>query len=154
FQGVLGMPLAMIFLRKYAFIIQKKIDNHIFKPLTHEEVAATVEGTVEKKSPLKKSAILRMFFVFVCGAIEVDLGGLSPIHYSLWSLAIRIGGLKVGLIESKALEKSNSFTFVMVGILFVVIGTMAGVTPMQVLNNLPSIIAILIIGTAGIALGG
>jgi len=154
FQGVLGMPLAMNFLRKYAFIIQKKIDNHTFKPMTQEEVAATVEGTVEKESPLKKSAILRLFFVFVGGAIAVALGELTPIHYSLWSLAIGIGGLKLGLFEPKALERSNSFTFVMVGILFVVIGTMAGVTPMQVLNNLPSIIAILLIGTAGIALGG
>src|SRR5699024_11921883 len=136
-----------------ANINQKKIDNNTGKTMNQEEDVARVEGTVEKESPRKKSAILRLFFVFVGGAIAVDLGELTPIHYSLWSLAIGIGGLKVGLIESKALEKSNSFTFVMVGILFVVIGTMAGVTPMQVLNNLPSIIAILIIGTAGIALG-
>ena len=154
FQGVLGMPLAMNFLRKYAFIIQKDMDNGSFVPMMKDEVAATVEQNGEKQSPLKKSMTLKLFFVFVGGAIGVALGELTPIHYSLWCLVIGIGGLKVGLFESKALEKSNSFTFVMVGILFVVIGTMAGVTPMQVLNNLPSIITILLIGTAGIALGG
>lgn len=154
FQGVLGMPLAMNFLRKYAFIIQKDMDNGSFVPMMKDEVAATVEQNGEKQNPLKKSMTLKLFFVFVGGAIGVALGELTPIHYSLWCLVIGIGGLKVGLFESKALEKSNSFTFVMVGILFVVIGTMAGVTPMQVLNNLPSIIIILIIGTASIALGG
>lgn len=154
FQGVIGMPLATNFLRKYAFIIQKEMDNGTFVPMMQDEAAATVESNGKRQSPLKKSMTLKLFFVFVGGAIAVALGELTPIHYSLWSLVIGIGGLKLGLYEPKVLERSNSFTFVMVGILFVVIGTMAGVTPMQVLNNLPSIITILIIGTVGIALGG
>src|SRR5690625_5342590 len=98
--------------------------------------------------------MLKSFYVFVGGAIGVVLGELTPIHYSLWCLAIGVAGLKLGLLEAKALEKSNSFTLVMLGILFVIIGTMEGVSPGQVLNNLPSIITILLIGTAGIAVGG
>jgi len=153
FQGLLGMPLAMYFLRKYSFVIQKQMDNGSFVPMMTDEVAATKELN-GKQNPLKKSMMLKLFYVFVGGAIGVVLGELTPIHYSLWCLAIGVAGLKLGLLEAKALEKSNSFTLVMLGILFVIIGTMEGVSPGQVLNNLPSIITILLIGTAGIAVGG
>src|SRR5699024_8012890 len=119
-----------------------------------EEAEVTNGANGEKQNPLKKSMMLKLFYVFVGGAIGVALGELTPIHYSLWCLGIGVAGLKLGLLEAKALEKSNSFTLVMLGILFVIIGTMEGVTPGQVLKNLPGIITILLIGTAGITLGG
>jgi len=154
FQGLLGMPLAMYFLRKYSFVIQEEIDNGSFVPMMEEEAEVTNGANGEKQNPLKKSMMLKLFYVFVGGAIGVALGELTPIHYSLWCLGIGVAGLKLGLLEAKALEKSNSFTLVMLGILFVIIGTMEGVTPGQVLKNLPGIITILLIGTAGITLGG
>jgi hypothetical protein len=58
------------------------------------------------------------------------------------------------MFESRSLEKANSFSITMVAIIFVVIGTMADVTPEEVLQNLPRILSILLIGTIGIMLGG
>lgn len=153
FQGLAGMPLATYFLRKYTVDIQKNLDNGTFVPMITQ--ASSNDQTPRKKSsPLKASNTLNLFYVFVGGAIGVGLGELTPINYTLWCLAIGIVGLRIGLYESRALEKSNSFTFVMTGILFVVIGTMGGVTPQQVLENLPSIVVILLIGTIGISIGG
>src|SRR5699024_12421684 len=98
--------------RKYSFVSQKQIDNGSFVPMMTDDVAATKELN-GKQNPLKKSMMLKLFYVFVGGAIGVMLGELTPIHYSLWCLAIGVAGLKLGLLEAKALEKSNSFTLVM-----------------------------------------
>ncbi|BAC12260.1 hypothetical conserved protein [Oceanobacillus iheyensis HTE831] len=153
FQGVLGMPLAQYFLRKYAFTIQEKIDNGTFVPINQEEASATKE-TEKPEGPIRSSATLKLFFIFVGAAIGIVLGELTPIHYSLWCLAIGVGGLKLGIFQHKSLEKANSFNITMIGIIFVVIGTMADVGPQDVLNNLPSIIVLLLLGTFGLSVGG
>lgn len=153
FQGVMGMPLAMNFMRKYAMKIQHEMDDGTFIPMANE-AKPEENNNSSKSSSLKSSATLKLFFIFVGAAVGIALGEITPIHYSLWCLAIGITGLKLGLFESKALEKSNSFTVVMIAIIFVVIGTMADVTPGDVLSNLPSILLILVIGTFGISLGG
>ncbi|AST90347.1 MULTISPECIES: hypothetical protein [Sutcliffiella] len=153
FQGVVGMPLALNFMRRYSIKIKKQMDDGTFIPMlkeANEESAATKENA----SAVKSSLTLKLFFVFVGAAIGVALGEITPVHYSLWCLAIGIVGLKLRIFEPRTLEKSNSFTITMIGILFVVIGTMGGVTPQQVVENLPAILAILTIGTLGICIGG
>ncbi|MDW0108797.1 hypothetical protein [Sporosarcina aquimarina] len=157
FQGVAGMPLAMHFMKKYSGVMQKQIDAGTFVSMTGKSFSEeeTEEQAVTKKSsPLRSSAILKLFFVFTGAGIGVALGTVTPIHYTLWCLAIGIIGLKLGAFESSELQRANSFTIAMLGIIFVVIGTMAGVTPKDVLENLPAILAILAIGTIGISIGG
>ncbi|SHG94378.1 hypothetical protein [Virgibacillus chiguensis] len=154
FQGVLGMPLALNFMRRYALKLQKQMDTNTFIPMDASIMYKEASSATEQISPLKQSLTLKLFYVFVGAAIGVALGELTPIHYSLWCLAIGIIGLKLGLLESKSLEQANSFSITMVAIIFVVIGTMAGVSPQDVLANLPSILLILILGTFAIALGG
>ncbi|WP_088049894.1 hypothetical protein [Virgibacillus dakarensis] len=154
FQGVFGMPLAMNFMRKYALRIQGEMDHGTFVSMADEAAATTEPAETKKSSPIKSSMTLKLFIVFVGAAIGVALGEITPIHYSLWCLVFGIIGHTLGFFEAKSLEKANSFTIVMIGIIFVVIGQMAGVTPSEVLDNLPEIILILVIGTFGIALGG
>lgn len=104
FQGVLGMPLAMNFMRKHAINIQKDIDTGSFIPMASdaESNGKANGGTV---SALRSSMTLKLFFVFVGAAIGVALGTVTPIHYSLWCLAIGVVGLKLGL--ASILEKSD-----------------------------------------------
>ncbi|WP_199690143.1 MULTISPECIES: hypothetical protein [Clostridia] len=154
FQGVLGMPLALNFMRKYALKLQKQMDANSFVPMDAGMMYPQGASKTDKINPLKQSLTLKLFYVFVGAAIGVALGEVTPIHYSLWCLAIGIIGLKLGLLESKSLEQANSFSITMVAIIFVVIGTMAGVTPQEVVQNLPSILIILILGTFAISLGG
>ncbi|MET3683310.1 hypothetical protein ABID56_001405 [Alkalibacillus flavidus] len=150
FQGVLGMPLALNFMRRYAEIIKQKIDDGTFVPAKEDE-----HGEAKPEpSPVSKSQVIRLFSVFLGGSIAIALSEVTPIHYSLWSLAIGITGLKVGFYQHESLRHANSFTMTMIAIIFVVIGTMADVTPMQVVKNLPAILTILLVGTASIALGG
>lgn len=153
-QGVMGMPLAMHFMRKHALNIQKSIKNNTYygdsKSFEEEE---TLKKS-KKANVIQTSTTMKLFIVFVGAAFGTMIGEWTGIHYTLWCLAIGIVGLKLGVFESKELERANSFTIAMIGIIFVVIGTMAGVTPSQVWANLPSIVIILLVGTFGIALGG
>ncbi|MFD1040202.1 hypothetical protein ACFQ3N_17655 [Virgibacillus byunsanensis] len=153
FQGVMGMPLALNFMRRYAFKMQKEMDDNTFVPM-----ASPSEGEVKdenhKASPLRASMTLKLFYVFVGASIGTALGDVTPIDFSIWCLLIGIIGLRLGLFESRSLERANSFTIIMIAIIFVVIGTMADVTPQDVVSNLPSILFILILGTFGITLGG
>ncbi|MBD7909345.1 hypothetical protein [Sporosarcina gallistercoris] len=154
FQGVVGMPLAMHFMKKYAGVIQGQIDDGSFVAMSGEDAEQEEAAQKKKKNPLRTSAVLKLFFVFAGASVGIMLGTITPIHYTLWCLLIGVIGLKIGLFESSELERANSFTVTMIGIIFVVIGTMAGVTPGQVLENLPAIIAILGIGSIGISIGG
>jgi len=154
FQGVIGMPLALNFMRRYALKLQKDIDNGTFVPMATDEELNGKSTDETHSNPVKASMTLKLFFVFVGAAIGIALGEVTPIHYSLWCLAIGIVGLKLRLFEPKVLEKSNSFTLTMIGIIFVVMGTMAGVTPQDALSNLPSVVTILAIGTIGLSIGG
>ncbi|QTN00741.1 hypothetical protein ERJ70_16495 [Sediminibacillus dalangtanensis] len=154
FQGVVGMPLSLFFMKKYAATIQKDMDNGVFVPMADGMDNGKTEKDDKPQTPLRSSMTLKLFYVFVGAAIGVALGEVTPINYSLWCLAIGIIGLKLGVFESRTLEKSNSFTLVMIAIIFVVLGTMGGVTPQQVVDNLPSILLFLLLGTFGIALGG
>ncbi|WP_077328655.1 hypothetical protein [Virgibacillus siamensis] len=155
FQGVLGMPLAMNFMRRYAVKMKKEMNNGSYVA-ADQLAAATIkeEKGAKKVSPLKSSATLKLFFIFVGASIGIALGEITPIHYSLWCLAIGVVGLKLGLFEEKSLERANSFTITMLAIIFVVIGTMGNVSPQDALENLPSIILILVLGTAGLSIGG
>jgi len=152
FQGLLGMPIAMNFMRRYAVRIKKDMNNGLFVPA--EATEKITEKSNEKAGPLKSSMTLKLFFVFVGAAVGVMLGELTGIHFTLWCLAIGVVGLKLGLFEEKSLEKANSFTITMIAIIFVVIGTMADVSPQEALSNLPGVALILILGTIGLSIGG
>lgn len=157
FQGVAGMPLAMHFMKKYSGIMQKQLDEGTFISMTGVSITDVVEEekvVPKKRSPLRSSAVLKLFFVFLGAGIGITLGTVTPIHYTLWCLVIGIIGLKLGAFESSELERANSFTITMIGIIFVVIGSMAGVSPKEVIENLPAILTILVIGTIGISVGG
>ncbi|WP_175614846.1 hypothetical protein [Piscibacillus halophilus] len=152
FQGVLGMPLALNFMRRYAAKMIKGIDDGTFVPMNGNALKQPLDQ--QKQGPLRSSPTIKLFLVFVVGAIGVILGEITGVHYSLWCLGLGILSVKIGLLENESLNKANSFTLTMIGIIFVVIGTMADVTPQQVLDNLPAILTILLLGTFGIALGG
>ncbi|HEY4600609.1 MAG TPA: hypothetical protein VIG73_04955 [Cerasibacillus sp.] len=157
FQGVAGMPIALNFMRKYAKDMQKELDDGTFVPMAEDDIQLNARQRNGKNGMLqmmKESTTLKLFIIFVGAGVAVFLGELTPIHYSLWALAIGIIGLKLNIFESRSLEKANSFTLTTIAIIFVVIGTMAGVTPQQVWDNLPPVILILVVGTIGIMIGG
>lgn len=148
FQGVIGMPLAAAFMKKYGrrFMADGKEAGEI--PFDDEGDVAPVRFSLMKNNTIK------LFAIFVLASVGVVLGELTGIHYTLFCLLFGILALNTNLLPKSALESANSFSFMMVALIFVIIGTMGGITPQDVVENIPAVVLILALGIFGIMAGG
>src|SRR5699024_5660209 len=132
FQGIVGMPISTFFMKKY---------GHLF--MTGQVNAKDTAKTALKEEPVKykfmENNILKLFFVFLLAAVGVFLGDITGIHFTIFCLVLGILALNFGFFPKSVLESANSFSFMMVALIFVIIGTMADVTPMDVVDNIPSV---------------
>ncbi|WP_271400605.1 hypothetical protein [Salinicoccus roseus] len=148
FQGVIGMPLATAFMKRYgqAFMTE----NH---RVEEDSIGFEEERGLSRFSLMKNNTI-KLFVIFVLGMLGVVLGDLTDIHYTLFCLLFGILALNFNLLPKSALESANSFSFMMVALIFVIIGTMGGITPQDVVTNIPAVALILALGIFGILTGG
>lgn len=151
-QSFIGIPVANLLLRKHAVKIREKIHNGSFvasNNASFEEENDTLIIPEKYRTPL-----VLLFMLFIGGAIAVALAKVTGIPYSLWALAIGIIGRLVKFYPERVMEKSNSFTVGMAGIIFIVIGMMNDITFDMFIEQLPAVATILIVGVLGILLGG
>ena len=154
-QGVIGLPLSSIIMKRYGAHFLEKNAKHL-QPSSQEEVeiqTSTVH-TLHDKYPILRNNTLRLFIMFVLASLAFIIGEFTPIHFTLISLFFGIIGLKLGLFEQAELEKNKSFTLILVIIMLIVIGSMGDITPQDLWHHLPAILLILLIGTFGILIGG
>lgn len=148
FQTPIGMPLISFFLKRYA-------GNYVkTTTATAEEIESANEEEVPVRFNLLKNNIILLFTVFVLAAVATVLSSWTGIHFTLFCLLFGILMLNGRLFPQAVLQKANSFSFMMVALIFVIIGTMGGITPQDVVDNIPAIILILICGIGGLAIGG
>ncbi|MGV3489191.1 MAG: hypothetical protein ACO1OC_11490 [Tuberibacillus sp.] len=153
-QGLIGMPLAAYFLRRYAKKVKKAIDDHTFT-----QVAATAESVTqtERKTwiPEKyQTSMILIFQIFLGGAIAIFLGKITGVSYSVWALLIGVVGSFFGFYQQKIMDRANSFGISMVALIFFTMASMNDVTISLFVNALPKVIVIMIVGIAGIIAGG
>lgn len=147
FQTPIGMPLISFFLKRYAGHFVSTTEA------TEEEIESQKEEVPVRFNLLKNNVIL-LFTVFVLAAAATVLSEWTGVHFTLFCLLFGILMLNGRLFPEGVLEKSNSFSFMMVALIFVIIGTMGGITPQDVVNNVPAVLLILICGVGGLAAGG
>ncbi|RLQ94058.1 hypothetical protein [Falsibacillus albus] len=155
-QGLIGMPLAAFFLRRYAAKVKEAIDREGM-----EQVAAAVETVeeagVEGTSLLPKkyhTHSILLLQLFIGGAIAVLLGKATGVSYSVWALLIGIVGAYTKFYQPKMMEKANSFGISMVALIFFIVASMNDVTPSMFAHSVVKVFIILIIGIIGIIGGG
>ncbi|MDQ0862202.1 hypothetical protein [Bacillus sp. V2I10] len=161
-QGVVGMPLTTLLLRRHAMNLRRTMEAGTFAAAAIADDDVIERGTqseVSKKRSLipekyMDSAFILLFLIFIGGALSVWLDGLTGISYSLWGLAIGIIGAYFGFYPEKSLEKANGFSIAMVGLVFLVLGSLASITLEQMVSVLPAVAVILIVGTIGLVIGG
>ncbi|MHC0551839.1 hypothetical protein [Salinicoccus sp. CNSTN-B1] len=148
FQGVIGMPLATAFMKRYGrtFMAGER--------LTQEKSVGFEELRGASRFSLMKNNTIKLFVIFFLGMLGVVIGDLTGIHYTLYCLLFGILALNFNLLPKSALESANSFSFMMVALIFVIIGTMGGITPQDVVTNIPAVAMILGLGIVGIIGGG
>ncbi|TLS36488.1 hypothetical protein FCL54_14835 [Pseudalkalibacillus caeni] len=163
-QTLVGLPLTSYFLRKYAFKVKAARGNSFVaaaseaavqqEPVVEEEKTEEASGRKSWIPDRYATPSILLFQLFLGGSIAVAAGNLTGVHYSIWALVIGLIGTMTGFYRDKMMERANSFGVGMVGVIFVIIPSMNQVTFSLFLQNLPAVFTILLIGAAGIILGG
>ena len=155
-QGLVGMPIAIFFLRRFARSVKGKMNE-----AGYAEVAATAEihgdGSSEEKSWIPKkyqTNMVLIFQLFLGGALALFLGNITGINFSIWALAIGFIGAYFGFYQQNMLQRSNSFGIAMVGLIFFILAPMNSVTPSMFAKSLLIVLAIMAIGIVGLIAGG
>ncbi|MFF2175355.1 hypothetical protein ACFVT8_02655 [Lysinibacillus sp. NPDC058147] len=160
-QSLFGMPLSANLLRRYALKFRGTIDSKTYTAATLDvdvEEVISMENVKERSDTLipKKyqTNLILLFLLFIGGALAMVLDRLTGVPYSLWSLAIGIGGRLLGLYPERAMERANAFTVGMAGLIFLIIATMNDITFSMFISRLPETFLIMIVGIFGIFIGG
>ncbi|MGV3465269.1 MAG: hypothetical protein ACO1OT_08250 [Heyndrickxia sp.] len=161
-HSVVGMPLTSFLLRKHVVKLRRTMDAGT---LSAADVAAA--SLIESKSAnaetktrslipekFQQSQFILLFLIFIGSAIAVGLEAATGISYSLWGLAIGIIGSYFGIFPEKVLEKANGFGIAMVGLVFIVLGSLSSVTIKSIVSVLPAVAVIIIVGSIGLVVGG
>ncbi|MCP3740379.1 hypothetical protein [Rossellomorea sp. BNER] len=161
-QGVIGMPLTSLLLRKHSLNLQRSMDagTYVAAAVAEAKVPESemLNEVAEKRVLIPKkymqSSFILLFLIFIGGALAVGLENITGISYSLFGLVIGILGAYIGFYPDKVLERANGFSIAMVGLVFIVISSLASITWASIVSVLPAVATILIVGTIGLVIGG
>ncbi|KQL52902.1 hypothetical protein AN964_04820 [Heyndrickxia shackletonii] len=149
-----GMPVASIFLRKYALILRDKIGL----PDSKKYVAATLEAHIQESKPKKKfefnTANVLLFKLFLGASLGTVIGSFTGVSSTIWCLIIGVLGARVKFYNENIMDKAKASSVAILGTIFIVIASMSTVSLSQFLHFIPQILAIIIIGQIGILTGG
>ncbi|OFS63234.1 hypothetical protein [Nosocomiicoccus sp. HMSC09A07] len=149
FQTPVGMPITTYFMRKYSrYFLKHKTDAEKQQDLENKERYEHARFNI-----LKNNLVL-LTIIFGFGAVATVLAKYTPIHYTLYSLLFGIILVNLRILPKAALEKANSFSFLMAALMIVIINTMGGITPKDVVNHFPAVVVILAVGVIGLLFGG
>lgn len=155
-QGLIGMPLATHYLRRHAYHIKSKLSSSGNAEAAAATDVASIMDTKRKTwIPDKyQTNIMLLLQLFIGGSIAVYLGNLTGISFSLWALIVGVVGALLGFYNDKMMDRSNSFGIAMVGLIIYSLGAMNDITPSMFVGYIPVILTIMVIGIAGIIIGG
>jgi hypothetical protein len=154
-----GMPIASVFLRKYALILREKIDQNDSKKF----IAAAAEvplhnisvGSIQKKQKKKfNTANVLLFKLFLGASIATVIGQLTGLNATIWCLIIGVIGTKFKFYDENIMDKAKASSIAVLGTVFIVIASMSTVSLAQFIHFLPQVLTIIIIGQIGILGGG
>ncbi|MGE7766153.1 hypothetical protein [Peribacillus sp. NPDC096540] len=160
-QSLFGMPLSANLLRRYALKFRNAVDAGTYTASTLE---VRVENVIDTEKVEERNAtwipekyqtnLVLLFQLFIGGAIAVVLDQFTGIPYSLWALALGIGGKLIGFYPDRVMERANAFTVGMAGLVFLIIAAMNEITFGIFISYLPETFLIIFVGIFGIFIGG
>lgn len=155
-QSLPSMPLTNYFLRRYA---KKLRDSGELQELARahneeEEKAAKKKKLVNLPDFLVDNQLFMLFLILVGGSIATLLAVPTHIPSSILALLLGIAAAAIGLSPDKAMERSNSFGVAMAGVIAIVMAPLVSASVQDVINAFLPTITILVVGGAGIVIGG
>src|SRR5699024_11953090 len=100
---------------------------------TNEEKVEEIEPQKEEETPVRfnllKNNVVLLFTVFLLAAAATVLSEWTGVHFTLFCLLFGILMLNGRLFPERVLEKSNSFSYMMLALILIIIGTLSDITP-------------------------
>ncbi|MGO2036861.1 MAG: hypothetical protein ACTH2U_10305 [Brevibacterium sp.] len=155
-QSLPSMPLTNFLLRRYATKLRDSGELHKLAADHHEEEAeaAQKKKLVTLPAFLVDNQLFMLFLILVGGSIATLLAVPTHIPSSIIALLLGILATAVGLSPDKAMERSNSFGIAMAGVIAIVMAPLVTASVQDVINAFLPTVSILIVGGAGIVIGG
>ncbi len=164
------MPLTSNLLRRHAMKLRGTLETSTLIAATvaledspKKEDVKNEEKSLEKTNVKKETGLIPekfqtnlvlLFLLFAGAALATTLGTLTGISYSLWALAIGMIGTFAGIFRNKLMERANAFSVGIAGLIIIVMNAMNDTTISMFLDYLPTVALIIIVGTAGLVVGG
>ncbi|WP_047982630.1 hypothetical protein [Ornithinibacillus contaminans] len=155
-QGLIGMPLATLYLRRHAYHIKRKLSSTENLEAAAASDVALIKDTNRKTWIPEKyqTNVMLLLQLFIGGSLAILLGNLTGISFSLWALVVGLVGALLGFYNDKMMDRSNSFGIAMVGLIIYSLGAMSDITPGMFVGYIPVVLTIMVVGVAGIIIGG
>lgn len=125
--------------------IEKKEKKKIFPPIPEKYNSNTVI--------LAKLGIVAIIAVYLSKFTGVLFGSLNipfNITPTIFGLFLGVVFAELGLLESQALQKANSYGYILIASIVGVVGSLASSDPAEIFSALPRILALLAIAIIGI----
>ncbi|PMB97843.1 hypothetical protein [Brevibacterium luteolum] len=158
-QSLPAMPLTNFLLRRFALSLRDsdELDRLAAQSKTRREDAAT--GGAKKKLVtlppiLATNELFVLFLILVGGSLATLLAIPTHIPSSILGLLLGIISTAIGLTPERSMEKSSSFGIAMAGVVAIVMAPLLTASMADVIAALLPMVTILIIGCAGILIGG
>lgn len=180
-QQVIGLPIAIIFLRRYAktWIAKRSASTSRTQQLVDAATGSSGAGGTGTDStrdigsaengdnaaaedegptpllPMRLYSPAVILLLLLAGTLAAMwFGELTGVSYSLWCLILGFGLRAFRVLPSRSLDQAGSFGFATVTVTLVVIVAVGSITPANLISALVPTLVILVLGPLGIALGG
>lgn len=162
-QGFAGYPLTAIMLKKEG----KKLLSRFRSGKNMEEISVTkidesagnlaVKENEKKKliPPMPQKYMTTAFILLklmITAYVANKLGALTGINQAVWALILGIVFTEIGFLDKDSLNKANSYGFLMFVLMVYVFSGLKDATPAILLEAAFPLIAIIIVGVAGMCL--
>lgn len=156
-QGFAGYPLTAVCLKMEAKKLLEDYRNGKQHAVQSNVVSEDRMAGVEKKGPLSlpeewNSPVLMLTKLALVGWGALLLGGVTGISGAVWALVLGVIFCRLGFLDKNILVKSNSAGFLLFGLTMFVFDGLKVCTPEMLLSIIVPMIALIVIGVAGMAI--
>lgn len=162
-QGFAGYPLTAIMLKKEG----KKLLSGFRSGKSKEKISISEidesagnldikEGEKKKLIPPMPQKYMTTAFILlklmITAYIASKLGAITGISQAVWALILGIAFTEIGFLDKDSLNKANSYGFLMFVLMVYVFSGLKDATPAILLEAAFPLIAIIVVGVAGMCL--
>lgn len=172
-QQLIGLPIAMLFLRRYALKWVAKVRSDSVPvgaavggktggggsaPISSGSTADEFEPENDGPLPLLPMQVYSpavILAILTAGTLAAMwIGETTGVSYTLWCLVIGFVLRACRLLPARSLDQAGSFGFATTTVTLVVIVAVGAVTPQNLIQALVPTLVILVLGPIGIMIGG